>query len=299
MKTMLTKIRGSKRAHYQELLAKEKNFEKEYKKYIKPADDFAYNRTLRMLKLAINYAEESGRDETLEYLIKYERYTNALLFDLHSEFDLQKATSSESQFQKVFRPLVESDSLSIIQDGKELVEKCYDYSSATNSKLDTVFFAQQKLVVANALADWNERQGLTAELASLTGQSIVARRDSLNREGIYQWNDLVIVIGSVNFDSKSESLRKGEAIIDADRTLYNYIRVNKLAKVNKSMEMGKTYILPIDDNDKVRYYRFDPEKQAWQYIVAYTIVINPKFTREMSQFLPPLQFQDYISDAIE
>jgi chorismate mutase len=58
--TRLTKLRGQKRTHYQALFAKEKNFKKEYERYIKPANKFAYLKTLRMLELAIKYAEEMG-----------------------------------------------------------------------------------------------------------------------------------------------------------------------------------------------------------------------------------------------
>ena len=112
-------------------------------------------------------------------------------------------------------------------------------------------------------------------------------------------NVFILVIGSVNFDSKSDNVRKGEAIIDADRTLFNYLRVNKLSKSNKTMELGKTYILPIKDRDKVSYFRYDDNVQAWQYIVAYTHVISPKFTRDIGRFLPPLQFQDNISSQVQ
>ncbi len=297
-KTMLTKLRSSKRAHYQKLFAKEKTFKKEYDKYIKPGDEFAYVKALRMLELAINFALEMGLNETLDYLVRYENYTRALLMDLNSNYELDKLTSTESSFQKVFNVLLESDSLDILIQAQELVNSCSNYSAKALSNLDTNYFAMQRIVVANAMADWNERQGISTELSSLTGQAVVARRDSLNREGIYQWNDLIVVIGSVNFDSKSENVMRGEAIIAADRRLYNYIRINKVANVNRKMELGKTYLLPIEDKDKVGYFRFDHDKNAWQYMVAYSIVINKKTTEEIGRFLPPLQFQDYISDII-
>lgn len=295
--TKLTRLRGRKRAHYQELFEKEKAFKKEYQKYIEPADEQAYIKTHRMLDLAINYAQEMGRDETLLLLMKYKNYTSALVIDLHSKYDLDKLTSSVSSFEKVFEPLRSSDSLTIIIEGQDLVNLCFNYSALAITKIDSSFFEMQKVVVANAIADWNEKQGISSELASLTGQAIIARRDSLNKEGIYQWNDFILVIGSVTFDSKSESLRKGEAIIDADRTLYHYLRLNKVAKTSKSMQMGKTYLLPIKEKDKVSYFRFDGERQAWQYMVAYTSVVNAKTTQEVARFLPPLQFQDSISEV--
>ena len=294
--TRLTRLRGKKRGHYQELFEKEKAFRKEYLQYIKPADEQAYIKTHRMLDLAIKYAEEMQLNETMVYLKKYKDYTSALSLDLYSDYDLEKLTQSVSAYEKEFEPLRSSDSLDAIIEGKNLVNLCYDYSALARTKIDSSFFEMQKVVIANAIADWNEKQGLASELAELTGQAIIARRDSLNKEGIYQWNDYILVIGSVNFDSKSQGLRKGEAIIDADRTLYNYLRLNDVPRVSKTMTMGKTYLLPIKEKDQVAQFRYDPSRKAWQYMVAYTMVINAKITEEVARFLPPLQFQDSITE---
>lgn len=295
-KSKLTKLRGQKRAHYQKLFEKEKSFAKEYKTYIKPGTEQAYRKAHRMLDLAIKYGEDMGLDQPLIYLRKYKDNTTALMLDLKSGYDLAKLTSKEKHFQKVFNPLNQNDSLAIILKGKELVDLCYDFSYLARTDLDSNYFAMQKVVVANAIADWNERQGIASELASLTGQAIVARRDSLNKEGIYQWSDYILVIGSVVFESSSESLRKGEAIIDSDKTLYNYLRVNKILKGNKKMSMGQTYLLPVKVKDQVAYFRHDPSKQGWQYMVAYTMVLSEKKTQEIGQFLPPLQFNDSITE---
>lgn len=295
--TKLTRLRGQKRAHYQKLFEKEKSFAKEYKSYIAPGTRQAYIKTHRMLDLAIRYGEEINLNETMVYLRKYKDYTTALSLDLESKYDLKKITQKEKNFDKVFIPYKESDTLNVIIEGMQLVDLCYEYSYLARSPLDSNFFAAQKVVVANAIADWNEKQGIASELATLTGQSIVARRDSLNKEGIYQWSDHILVIGSVNFESNSESLRRGEAIIDADKTLHNYLRINKILRESKKMEMGKTYLLPIKEKEIVSYFRYDPGRQAWQYMVAYSMVISPRKTQEIGQFLPPLQFQDSISEV--
>ena len=297
--TRLTRLRGQKRAHYQQLFAKEKTFYKEYKTYIEPADMQAYAKTLRMLDLALKYANEKGYNEVQYYLSKYRKYTLALMLDNESVYDLDKLTNSESAYLKKYDALVEVDSLEQLKEAQVLVKQCFKYSSLAQTKLDSSYFKKQQIAAANVLADWNERQGISTELASLTGQSVTARRDSVNKEGIYQWNDLILVIGSLNFDSKSEAIRKGEAIIDADKTLYNYIRVNKLSKKGANIQIGKTYLMPVKDRDKVSYFRYDGSVQAWQYIVAYSSVISPKFTREMGRFLPPLQFRDSISDEAQ
>ncbi len=298
-KKNLVKLRQEKQIHYNNLFKKEKIFYKEYKEYIDPGTQEAYDRTLRMLSLAIKYAQEKKRNQTLVYLKKYYNQTKALIIDLNNDYDLKELTKKESNFRKVYNPLLESDSLDIIQEGKACVDACYDYASLADTKLDSIYFFKQKLVIANAIADWSERQGISAELASLTGQAIIARRDSLNKEGIYQWNDMILVIGSLNFDSKSESIKKGEAIIDADKTLYKYMRVNKITKNDKKFDLGQTFLLPIKDKDRVSYFRYDNEKMAWQYIVAYSYIIDEKFTEEMGRFLQPLQFKDSISELPE
>lgn len=294
--TRLTRLRGQKRTHYQELFAKEKNFAKEYESYTKNNDEYSLARAARMVDLAIKYAEEQKLNETLKYLYRYRDLTSALIYDVKSDYELKKLTNSESYFFKIFEPLINDDSLDVIMEGVELANQCYNYSKTTSCKLKPDFFDLQKIVAANAVADWNERQGITAELASLTGQSVIARLDSINREGIYKWKDLILVIGSVDFTSKSDMVRRGEAIIDADKTLLDYIRVNKLAKIkDNKTETGKTYMLSFYINGKKTYYNYDFAKKTWQYMICYTSIINDKVTEEMTRFLPPLQFQEEIS----
>lgn len=296
-KSKLTRLRGQKRTRYQELFAKEKNFEKEYKSYTKNDDEYSLTRAKRMVELAIKYAEEKQLKETLKYLYRYRDLTDALIFDLNSEFDLKKLSNNETYFLKTFEPLLDSDSLEVIMIGVELANQCHKYTSTTSCKITPDFFEMQKIAAANAVADWNERQGITAELAALTGQSVIARLDSLNKEGIYQWKNLILVIGTVNFSSKSEMVRRGEAIIDADNTLLNYVRINKLAKVKgNKIEAGKTYMVSYFLDGKKNYFNYDFGKKEYQYMICYTSLINEKVTQEMIRFLPPLQFLEEINE---
>lgn len=293
--TKLTRLRGEKRTYYQKLFEKEKNFRKEFEKYVSVGDEYSLNRAKRMVELAINYAEDQQLKETLVYLHKYKKYAIALIYDLHSDYDLKKLTASEQSFQKVFEPMLDSDSLNVIIEAGNLVDQCYNYSYAAGTKPDTNFFGMQRIAVANSVADWNERQGITAELASLTGQSVIARLDSINREGIYQWRDMILVIGTVKFNSKSDNVRRGEAIIDSDQTLLNYIRVNKLSKIEaKNTEIGKSYMVPYSIDGNKSYYFYNQSTQQFQYMICYTDVVNQQVTKEMIRFLPPLQFQEEI-----
>ena len=294
--TKLTRLRGQKRTHYQELFVKEKNFKKEFDSYSKKGDEYNLTKTARMVELAIKYAEEQNLKETLNYLYRYRKLAEAMLFDLHSPYDLKKLSNSSKKFFKTFEPLIEDDSLHVIQEGMELAENCLNYTQIINCRLRPGFFDRQKIAAANAITDWNSRQGITAELASLTGQAIVARLDSVNREGIYRWNNMILVIGSVNFSSKSEMVRRGEAIIDADKTILNYIRINKVANIkNRKTQTGKTYMVPFVIGKKKEYFQYNFKNSKWQYMICYTEVINEKTTAEMSKFLPPLQFIEEIS----
>ncbi len=294
--TKLTKLRGAKRAHYQELLAKEKNFKKEFYLYAKRGDEYSLIKTARMVDLAINYAQEQNLKQTLSYLNKYRKLAKAMLYDFQSEFDLKKLSNSSKKFLKTFETLIEDDSLEVIQQGMKLAEQCLNYSQGVECRLGPGFFNMQKVVAANAIADWNKRQGLSAELASLTGQAVIARLDSVNREGIYKWNDMILVIGSVDFSSNSYMVRRGEAIIDADKTIINYIRVNKVANVkNRKTHTGITYMVPFVIDKKKEYFQYNLNKSQWQYMICYSEVINEKVTAEMSKFLPPLQFREEIS----
>jgi hypothetical protein len=295
-KSKLTRIRGQKRSRYQELFAKEKNFEKEYKSYIKNGDEYSLARAKRMVELAVKYAEEKRLNETLKYLYRYKDLTDALIYDLKSEYDLKKLSNNESYFLKTFEPLLDSDSLEVIMKGVELANQCYNYTSTTPCKITPDFFGMQKIAAANAVADWNERQGITAELAALTGQSVIAKLDSINKEGIYQWKNLILVIGYVSFSSKSDMVRRGQAIIDADKTLIDYVRVNKLAKVkNNKIEAGQTYMISYLIDGKKEYFNYDVNKKEYQYMICYTSLINDKVTQEMIRFLPPLQFLEEIN----
>lgn len=292
----LTKIRGQKQALYQQLFAKEKNFKNEWEKFIKVGDEYSLTRALRMVDLAIKYATDKNLKETLLYLNRYRKLTQALIYDNTSPFDLKELTSSESSFMKTFEPLIDADSLKLILDAIDLVDVCYKYAASAYTPVDTIFLSKQKIAAANAVADWNQRQGLSSVLASLTGQSVISRLDTLNHEGIYTWKGQIIVIGSLTFTSKSINVKKGEAIIDADRRLMDYIRINKLSKTTPSSKIGHTNFLPYMEEGKLTYFIFDREKQKWQYMITYSSVISTKVTKEMLKFLLPMQFKEEIKE---
>lgn len=286
----LTQEQINQQRRYQRLFEKEKNFRKELYLFIDAGDEYSLKRAERMVMLAMKYADEKKLETVKQYLTKYQHLIEATLFDHYSEFDLEKLTGSESQFNKVFLPLVESDSLEWIEKAGELVNHCYDYSAGSQTKLDTNFFALQKNVVATSISDYYDRMGNKVSLASIEGQSVIARLDTLNREGIYKWHDKIIVVGHFLPDGKSNQVKSGEAIISADRKLLEYIRINRLAHLGKEVKMGQTYLIPYMADDNSTDFIFNPEKKKYQYMVCYTSIKSLNTTREISKFLPPLQF---------
>ncbi len=277
---------------YNTLFAKEKNFKKEFNSYLSVGDRYALYRAKRMTELALKYARQQNIQQVLEYLPCYLDYINAVIYDYHSEFDLKSLTRSESQFQKEFIPLISSDSLSHILKAGELVTHCYHYASSSKSVLDTNYFTLQQNAVKTSVSDYYERQGISGELSKLTGQSVIARLDTLNREGIYKWHDKIIVIGTLKPRAKFDNVKKGEAIIHADKKLFKYIRVNKIMRLKNQIKLGKTFLIPYTIEDEKNNFHFNRENMQWQYIVCYTQIINPYTTREISKFLPPMMFRE-------
>lgn len=297
-RTKLTKIRGAKRTYYSTLFEKEKNFKKEFEKYLETINAYSLIRAQRMMELTMKYASEQNLEYTLEFLHKYNNLLDAYTLDYYSSYELDKLTKKTSAFHKAFDPLVECDTLETITEAGKLVDLCLKYSKLTKSKVKPEYFEQQDNAVVNAIADWNDRQDIRTELSSLTDQSVIARLDTVNREGIYQWKDMIVVISSLQFSSKSELVRRGEAILHADQILINYIRIQKKIRLRgKTVKKGKTFMLSFKDYDENNYFKFNPANSRWQYMICYTSIINNKVTGEMTKFLPPLQFQEELSQA--
>jgi hypothetical protein len=277
--------------HYQFLFQKEKNFENEFNKFYKVRDEYSLNRCKRMTSLAIKYARERKLDITLKYLFKYDRMVNAALISYHSEFDLDKLTRKESEFQKVFSLLISSDSLEQIKKAGLLVENCYSYVENISCALDTNYFIKQQIIVTNALYDYNQRKGNNSELSLLIGKTIKGRFDTLNREGIYKWNDYILVIGEFDPKAKFDNVKKGEAISDADHRLLEYIRINRLANLGNKVKMGTTYLIPFFNDNKQQDFKYIPELRKFQYMVCYTQIENVDLTKQICRLLPPIEFE--------
>jgi hypothetical protein len=280
------------RMHYQALFENEKNFRKEFNAIIKSETVDAYKRAQHMISLALKYAEENNFTETAKGLRHYNVFCEAKIFDLQSPYDLDELTRSEKNFEKVFLPLIESDSISSIKEADKLVDYCIQYSDFLKTPLNRDYFEQQKLAVATAISDLLDRQGSGSGLGDLTDQSLLARLDSLNPRGVYKWHDYIVVISEFTPTSGFENVKKGEAIIHADNVLAAYLKKNRLCKSTGDLKFGYAFIIPYRSTNKTSSFLFNPDVQMWQYIACYTLINNPAYTREISRYMPPVIFED-------
>ncbi|MBN2523169.1 MAG: hypothetical protein JXB24_07825 [Bacteroidales bacterium] len=289
-KKRINKEISEQQRRYQVLFEKEKTFKKEFYRFVNEGDEYSLKRAQRMTDLALKYALEKKLSSVYGYLFHYKSYINSLLYDYYSEYDLARLTKSETEFERYFLPLVESDSLDLIQQAGKLVDHCYNYSLNTSSSLDTMYFAQQKRMVASYISDYYDRDGSSEVFDRMKQTSLIARLDTLIQEGIYQWKDQIIVIGHFKPEADNKNVRKGEAILNADQRLLQYIRLNRLAKFDKELKMGQTFLIPYVNNKQLAEFMYNPSEKNYQYIVCYTKVDSDYFTRKLGQCLPPLQF---------
>jgi hypothetical protein len=285
------------RAHYQKLFLKEKIFKKEFEAYTGPGTIAAYQKTQRFVRLALKYAQENNLTETITYLTVYESFIKALIFDVESSYDLATLTNNEKDFEKVFLPLVSSDSLEGIKEAEKLLDHCKNYGRLTGSSLDGEYFKKQEMMLTSALSDLLEKEGREKELARYTNQSVVAKYDTLNPCGVFKWHDQIVVIDEFLPTSGMENVKKGEAIIHADRMLATYLQKNKLCQTIKDLKLGYAFIIPYKSNAKNSSFYYNQISMKWQYIVCYTVVVNPEFTAQVSKFMPPLFFEDEMNVA--
>jgi hypothetical protein len=280
------------RMYYQQLFLKEKNFKKEFERYTGPGTLESYQKALRMVNLALKYAQENNLAETIKYLDAYRSFTDALIFDHESVYDLAELTNNAKSFEKVFQPLIIGDSIKNIEEAESLLAHCMNYGRLTNSSLDGEFFKKQGLAVTAALSELLDREGREKELARYTDQAVIAQYDTLNPCGVFKWHDQIIVIDEFLPSSSMENVKKGEAIIHADRMLATYLQKNKLCQSIKDLRFGYAFIIPYKSNAKNTAFYYNRMNQKWQFIACYTLVVSPSYTLEVSKFMPPLFFKD-------
>jgi len=280
----------AQRIYYQALFEKERNFRRELDRVLVPENPETYRKGRRTIELALKYASENNLVETVSYLKKYLAFADALEFDRQSDFDLNLITRSESNFKKAFLPLADSDSLGHRHEALQLVDHCISYAGLSGSPLSQEFLSLQKLYANTSLTEMLERDRRETDIGRYTSQAITARTDTLNPCGVFKWHNQVIVIDEFSPTASMETVKKGEAIMFADKMLSAYLTKNKLCTGEKDLRYGNTFIIPYQSNAKQSAFYFNPLTKKWQFIACYTMIIDESFTEQVSRFMPPLQF---------
>lgn len=278
------------RMYYQGLFAKEKNFKKEFERQAAVGSTDNYQKTLRTVNLAMKYARENNLIETVKYLENYHAYTEALIFDAISEYDLSELTSGQKAFEKAFLPLVESDSINDLTRADQLIRRCTDFARLAGSPISQEYLAQQAVRVTAAMSDLLEQLGREKELERYTDQSMKASTDTVNACGIFKWRGVVIVIDEFLPKASMENVKKGEAIIHADQMLAAYLKKNKLCDDVEDLTYGQVFVIPFTSKTGNSSFKYNPKTQKWQYIICYTSIVDEAYTRRVSQFMPPILF---------
>jgi hypothetical protein len=285
------------RMHYQQLFVKDKNFKKEFDAVIEPHTLAAFQKAQRMVNLAIKYASENNLDETVKSLELYESFINALIFDFQSDYDLAVLTNSAKGFEKVFQPLVVTDSLQSMKEAEKLLAHCMNYGKLTGSSLNEEFFKKHQMALTSAISDLLDRMGREQDLARYTDQSVVAKFDSLNPCGVFKWHNQIVVIDEFKPGSSMENVKKGEAIIHADKMLSTYLQKNKLCSSVNDLKFGYAFIIPFQSNAGNTAFFYNSASDKWQFIACYTVIVNKDYTDQISKFMPPLFFEEEMNTA--
>ena len=275
--------------YYQKIFEKEKAFKKNLNLYLKEGTIESYERATRMIDLSIKYARENQFIETEKYLQKYGNHIKALILDWHSPYDLDKLSTNPAAFEKAFNALVSADSLEQIKKAEELTEQCYEYNVNMGNAIDTLYYFKKKLMVASSISDLNDRIG-EQSLQNITDQGVVARIDSLNPRGVYKWHDYIVIINEFNPKYGSYNLKKGEAIMESDKMLFNYIRRQEIAKIKGDYKIHGTKFIPYKDGNRMEEFIFNHDTKCWQYMICYELIENALFTGEIRKYMPPIVF---------
>lgn len=287
----------NQRMYYQALFKKENNLRKAFESWIAPGTINAYIKAQRMVKLALKYARENNLNETIVLLEKYNSQVEALIFDYESDYDLAMLTDNAKSFEKAFMPLVTGDSMQHLKEAEKLLSHCITYSKYSGSALGQEYFRKQEMLLTSALSDLLERQGREKELSRYTDESVVAQFDTINPCGVFKWHEQIVVIDEFLPQSSMESVRKGEAILHADKMLATYLKKNKLCQSPDELKFGPSFVIPYQSDLYKSCFYFNKVSQKWQFIVCYTLVNSKSFTLSVSKFMPPLFFENELSTA--
>jgi hypothetical protein len=274
--------------YYQELLSGESKFMRTYNEMTGPGTADSYLKARHLTEMAIKYALEYKNVDATSFLNRYLNKTDAVLYDLNTDYDLRKITGDKKRFSSVFVPMIGSDSINIINEAGNLLAMCRYFSGLILTDLDSAFLHQQSILLANALSDVLAREGKEKDIEKYTSKAIKARSDTLNPTGVFKWNDYIVVIDEFSPRSGFTNVRNGEAVIQADMMLSTFLVKNRLCRDDQNLSFGYTYVIPYSSKDGP--FIFNQLTGKWQYMVCYTVVIDDEFTEKAARLMPPMLF---------
>jgi hypothetical protein len=85
-------------------------------------------------------------------------------------------------------------------------------------------------------------------------------------------------------------LKKGEAILESDKMLFNYIRKQEIAKIKGDYRIHGTKFIPFKDGNELAEFIYNQDTKRWQYMICYELIENTYLTGEIRKYMPPIVF---------
>ncbi|MFW5886662.1 MAG: hypothetical protein ACOCUL_02785, partial [Bacteroidota bacterium] len=249
-KDILEKIKNQ-RLKYQALFEKEKKFRKYIEPYMDEGSETSLKQADYILELAMNYAKEQNFTTATEFIKKYKDQVEATLYDMETNYNLDELTNKQKEFENVFTELTSSDDLDKFKEAQNLINHCLFYTERVETKCGHEYFKTQNKILESRLI--KKEQEL--EISGMIKGGLVAKKqqpmDALNEFGIFKFYNKIIVIGRFNPSKKgmsevnSNDLRvmKGMAIMNADKTLFTFIRRN-VEEISDKTKVIYAYLVP-------------------------------------------------------
>ncbi len=298
-KDILEKIKNQ-RLKYQALFEKEKKFRKYIEPYMDEGSETSLKQADYILELAMNYAKEQNFTTATEFIKKYKDQVEATLYDMETNYNLDELTNKQKEFENVFTELTSSDDLDKFKEAQNLINHCLFYTERVETKCGHEYFKTQNKILESRLI--KKEQEL--EISGMIKGGLVAKKqqpmDALNEFGIFKFYNKIIVIGRFNPSKKgmsevnSNDLRvmKGMAIMNADKTLFTFIRRN-VEEISDKTKVIYAYLVPYLVEGKHQWFMPINSEGELQYRVAYSFVHSEKLTEKiLNEHLRPIEFKD-------
>ncbi len=272
------------------LLEKRRPFKKKFKELTKPKNLEGYLEGEELAQRCINYGKRINYPTT-EHVKYYDQYARAKILDEHiKKADLEKITKKKKTFLKTMKPYLEAEDMDKYIEAMNLLDTIELYArTAPKVKLKrkefiSVHYKLQRLIE-------REREYLNYDKLAKKGKNYgiqQLRSDTANPEGIFVFNDKIVVIKSFNSEYNMISLIEGDGRQQADKMLVRYADENdnkdKHSKANERVKGGKAIPYFVDGSIQKVY----SEQGLYQIRVSYDVVRNKSFTNQLKEGIRPV-----------